>query len=204
VNGPKLILSSILILISAVAFIGFVDADVTFQDTEVRDFLIPQDQSWGSYGTHDNTLTNADDDLVIDDTATGEGYFYGDDVFYDAQGISLNRVIVETNFPSPTKHSANLTINVLEDDGTIFDTITIPLEDGRISYSLSELDCGEGTGFDFEYHLTTGDASSPEIISMDVESSVTFDRGGDFPELLPILIFSSLGFIGVAGIFNSL
>ncbi|MFP4052190.1 MAG: hypothetical protein ACLFVB_10680 [Thermoplasmata archaeon] len=200
-NVPKMTLSVFIVFISGFALIGFQNSDLQYEQVEVDDFIIPENASWGGYGEHDNTYTDADNNLIIDETNEEVGHFYGDRVEFDGD-ININRVVVETD-SIDQKHSANFTINLVDKNDTVYDSQTVDLEQGRVSSSFENLSTEETKYLDFEFGLSTTDSSSPEIQYLDIEVEEHIIKGGEFSEILPNFIFITFGILGLAGIFSS-
>ncbi len=134
----------------------YVAPEGTFEDS------YPVDQEWSVSGTHDNTLSDADGNLVLDDN--NEAGKFTSDVIDKEQLIEIQRIVYESNEIRPSQNKEiDLTVYGYKDDAVEQDRVIEIRENGRFSKGLGNLSNNIYDSYSFEAELRTDSSESPEL-----------------------------------------
>lgn len=134
----------------------YVAPEGTFEDS------YPVDQEWSVSGTHDNTLSDADGNLVLDDN--NEAGKFTSDVIDKEQLIEIERIVYESNEIKPSQDKEiDLTVYGYKDDAVEQDRVIEIRENGRFSKGLGNLSNNIYDSYSFEAELRTDSSESPEL-----------------------------------------
>jgi len=134
----------------------YVAPEGTFEDS------YPVDQEWSVSGTHDNTLSDADGNLVLDDN--NEAGKFTSDVIDKEQLIEIQRIVYESNEIKPSQNKEiDLTVYGYKDDAVEQDRVIEIRENGRFSKGLGNLSNNIYDSYSFEAELRTDSSESPEL-----------------------------------------
>lgn len=170
----------------------YVAPEGTFEDS------YPVDEEWGVSGTHDNTLSDADGNLVLDDH--NEPGTFTSDILDKEQLIEFQRIVYESNEIKPSQNKEiDLTVYGYKDDAVEEDRVIEIRENGRFSKSLGNLSNNIYDSYSFEAELRTDTSQSPELNEL-VLSGRTYQN--DDP--LSFGIFVILFFLGCLKMLNAI
>lgn len=164
----------------------YVTPDSVFQDT------YPVNDEWGLNGTHDNTISDAEGSLIIDDT--NENGVYESDTIDSEQLIEFERIVYEANnIRNNQDQIIDITIQGLK-DGAIEDSRVIEVrEDGRHSVNTGNLTRSDYDSYKFIVDLETGSSTSPELSELSITGRTYLEE--DYISLSVFLILFFLGML---------
>lgn len=193
--------SLFLIFLSIITFFALESEPVGLNIESDDIYEVPQGTAWGNFGEHNNTLSNTEEQLIIDDIEK-TGYFQGEEQEYDGI-ISLNGVEVDADIESPDEENIYLNLTFYDEYGEVSQECQEEIRNGENTYSVEEFSAENATSFDYEFVLE-GQDESPAVNSLQIDLTTTDDTFSEgIPEEFNILIFGSMFFLGLAGlIFN--
>jgi len=190
--------SLFLILLSFIAFFGLSSEAVQLNVERNEIYDVPQGVAWGNFGTHDNTLSNVDNQLVIENIDQ-TGYFYGETKEYDGI-ISLNNVEIDAYKPNENIQDIYFNITFYDELDNELQSERIEIQNGQNTYPVDGFNTSGAHSFDYSLELS-GDQSSPALNSLEVDLTITddtFSKG--IPKEFNTLIFMTMFFLGLAGL----
>lgn len=187
--GGAVVVAVGLLLVSTGIGLGFGGSE--FEDT------YPINDEWDNSGTHDNTFSNVDGDLVINNLTANEldtGTFTSD-IFTNGE-IEINNIVYEASNIRTTGDARTIQLDVrgVDSDGTIIDEVNYTLENGRYSVPVEELQDQDYNGYQFVVNLEAEDDTSPELVELVVQGNTFSEKEGN---LLSTAIGWLLFFVGL-------
>lgn len=183
--GGAVVIAVGLLLLSTGLGLGF--AGDAFQD------IYPVNDEWSNNGTHDNTFSDVDGNLLVDNTTENTGTFTSD-VRTNGE-IEINNIVYETSNikDTGTQRRINLTVKGLNENDAIVDEVKYELENGRYSVPVSDLQGQKYNGYKFVVDLEAEGDTSPELNSLRIQG----DTYTDDSDLLSTAIGWLLVFAGI-------
>lgn len=178
------------ILISATG-VGLADIGGTgYKDT------YPDNQTWGQFGTHDNTKTDVDGYLTLqDNTNTGT---YTSDAFDPSGTITIETVIYEVSNLQQNQKLANLTIQGLDNNSAVVDSYEVKAKNGKYSANLGNFSNNEFDQYRFKVFMedTQGTTSDKPVFEyLSVAGVQTDPEPSEGLETIMSLFFMAIGLL---------
>ena len=130
----------------------------------------PVDNEWSNSGTHENTFTDTENRLVIDDLSSdpASGTFVSDDQT-NGESVSINNIVYEAGNIKTTGETRTIELVIQgKVDNSVVESTTIELENGRFSVPVQGLSNQNFDSYNFIVNLESEAESSPKLSELQV------------------------------------
>lgn len=182
-GGLFIIVTGIILMTSS---IGLGIGGESFQDT------YPVLNEWNNSGTHDNTFSDANGNLLIDNLTTDlDTGTFTSNVFTNGE-IEVNNIVYEAEnivTQGSNTRSIELVVRGVNENGAIIDESNYTLENGKYSIPVETLQNNQYNGYQFVVNMEAEDNESALLNELTVSGeNISEDQTGIFSQIIGMIL----------------
>lgn len=161
--------------------------DLVVPDYQVDQY--PNETAWSSFGNATNMDTATDFDLIVSDPNL-ETASFDSDTFNSSGRIELERILVDLT-DTGSEESKEMFLRYHNENGVVFATQNITLEEGYNSYQVRSPESRDYYGYSYEINVDTGSTqdNSVQIHTVTIDKTVYESLTADVEFPINQLIF---------------